>query len=284
MTTQRCSELNKQCVRPYDLSYGLRSFTQFVFDNADFNAATLTGHNTFHYMGGITCVTPPGSVNEVHIKREVKLQSAKIIGSFAKISIETYNKPAVKGLQSFTIEPLKPNDHEAASLHSALALNNLWAFGYVLHTVSCSSWSGFMKVVMTNGCYERSRIVTLSFINLDPSNLSTIYTTLNFAQTQCEKYGLRVFPVTFDQSLYIKSTEIVASTQCLDKVIMHLGGFHLLMSYLGSIGHIMTDNRLADLWESVCESISCTYVLWSRLFSCTSCSHSYFSSPNWCLN
>ena len=36
-----------------DLSYDLSSFTQFVFDNADFNVATLTGHNTFHSMGGI---------------------------------------------------------------------------------------------------------------------------------------------------------------------------------------------------------------------------------------
>ena len=35
-------------------SYGLESFTQFVFDNADFNVATLTGHNTFH-----ACLTPP---------------------------------------------------------------------------------------------------------------------------------------------------------------------------------------------------------------------------------
>ena len=37
-------------------------FTQFVLDNADFNVATLTGHNTFHSMGGIACVTPPGSI------------------------------------------------------------------------------------------------------------------------------------------------------------------------------------------------------------------------------
>ena len=35
-------------------SYGLEGFTQFVFDKADFNVATLTGHNTFH-----ACVTPP---------------------------------------------------------------------------------------------------------------------------------------------------------------------------------------------------------------------------------
>ena len=52
-----------------NLSYDLGSFTQFVFDNADFNAATLTGHYTFHSMGGIACVTPPGRVNEAPSKR-----------------------------------------------------------------------------------------------------------------------------------------------------------------------------------------------------------------------
>jgi len=81
---------------------------------------------------------------------------------------------------------------------------------------------------MKNDQYERSRTVTLPFINLDPSNLSTIYTA------QCEKHGLQVCPVTFDQPLYIKAAEIVASAQDLDKVVVRLGGFHLLMSYLGS--------------------------------------------------
>jgi len=45
---------------------------------------------------------------------------------------------------------------------------------YILEIAPCPSWSGFMKVAMKNGQYERSRIVTLQFINLDPSNLSTI--------------------------------------------------------------------------------------------------------------
>ena len=50
-------------------SYGLEGFTQFVFDNADFNVATLTGHNTFHAMGGIACVKPPGEVEKCPVKR-----------------------------------------------------------------------------------------------------------------------------------------------------------------------------------------------------------------------
>jgi len=34
-----------------DLSYDLSGFTQFVFDNADFNVATLTGQNTLPQYG-----------------------------------------------------------------------------------------------------------------------------------------------------------------------------------------------------------------------------------------
>lgn len=33
------------------------AFSQFVFDNADFNTQTLDGH-TFHAMGGIHCIIP----------------------------------------------------------------------------------------------------------------------------------------------------------------------------------------------------------------------------------
>lgn len=42
-------------------SYNIDGFAQFVFDNADINACTLDGKNTFHSMGGIACVTPGGT-------------------------------------------------------------------------------------------------------------------------------------------------------------------------------------------------------------------------------
>jgi len=55
-----------------------------------------------------------------------------------------------------------------------------------------------MKMVMEDDDYHTSRIETLPFINLDPSNPSTIYTAMCFAQEQIEKHGLKVCPVTFD--------------------------------------------------------------------------------------
>ena len=116
-----------------------------------------------------------------------------------------------------------------------------------------------MKVAMKNDQHdERSRIVTLPFINLDPSNLSTIYTALCFAQAQCEKHGLQVCPVTFDQPLYIKAAEIVASAEDLDKVVIRLGGFHLLMSYVDRPDNDWkwSGNTLGD---GVCKRLHYTY-------------------------
>ena len=52
------------------------------------------------------------------------------------------------------------------------------------------------------------------------------------------KYKLGVVPVTFDQPLYItciKAADIVASSPDLTNIFIRLGGFHLVMSYLGSI-------------------------------------------------
>ena len=47
-----------------------------------------------------------------------------------------------------------------------------------------------------------------------------------------------ICPVTFDQPLFIKALEIVIASHDLTNVPVRirLDGFHLLMSYMGSIG------------------------------------------------
>ncbi|KAJ8869456.1 hypothetical protein PR048_028446 [Dryococelus australis] len=89
---------------------------------------------------------------------------------------------------------------------------------------------------------RRTHIEALTFINLDPGNPSTIYTALLFAERECIRNCERSCMVTFDQSLYAKASEIFASVPCgeLGIVTTPLGGFHLLMSFLGSIGYIMS--------------------------------------------
>lgn len=56
--------------------------------------------------------------------------------------------------------------------------------------------------------------------------------------------------VTFDQPLYMKAREIVAAAEpdsLLSQCVVRLGGFHLLMSYIGCIGYLMNGSGLQDL-------------------------------------
>ena len=162
-----------------------------------------------HSMGGIACVTPPGTRITSPIKRKVKVPPAETVATFGHITVKTYIKSAVLGLESVVVDPLKIPDHEVRPFSSAATLDFLWVIGYVLELTPCPSWNGFMKVAMDSGHHqaERTRIEFLPFINLDPSNIvlviSTIYTALSFSQSQCDKHGLKVCPVTFYQRRFL---------------------------------------------------------------------------------
>ena len=43
-----------------------------------------------------------------------------------------------------------------------------------------------------------------------------------------------MYMITFDQPLWLKATEIAVDTSL--NVVLHLGGSHILMSFLGSVG------------------------------------------------
>jgi len=55
--------------------------------------------------------------------------------------------------------------------------------------------------------------------------------------------------ITFDQPLWLKAVEVVATEEM--NIVCCLGGFHMLMSFLGSIGHVMAGAGLAEALEIV---------------------------------
>ena len=235
-------------------SYHLGNFTQFIFDNADINVSTLTGHDTFHAMGGIACVTPPTEIPQPKLMRQKNIPSIEFAGKFGYIELKHYRKPTAPGLKSVTISPLVYVDQsELIGLASGKILDVLWQYSFTLgHQPSnVPSWSGFMQVVGGTHAPDQSRIVILPFVNHDPSDPSTIYTSLTFAQKLSDQYNLGVCPVTFDQPLYVKAAEIVASSPDIKSICVRLGGFHTLMSYMGSIGYVMAGSGLEALWETV---------------------------------
>ena len=64
-----------------------------------------------------------------------------------------------------------------------------------------------------------------------------------------ESGGAPVIVVTFDWQLFIKALEIVMSKNY--KIILRVGGFHKVKSYLGSIGMIMAGSGLEEAMKLV---------------------------------
>ena len=90
-----------------------------------------------------------------------------------------------------------------------------------------------MQMAVKGSKHDINRIDILPFINLDPTRPDTIYSALSYVQTLCDKQQ-RIAPVTFDQLLFIKASEIVHSSFDLGRVVIRLGGFHFIMSYMGA--------------------------------------------------
>ena len=88
-------------------------------------------------------------------------------------------------------------------------------------------WSGFMKLLMKdNTIIGKYKIDFLPFIDLDPTDESTIFTSLNFAIEDAKKLGQCTI-ITFDQPLWHKAMIIKKKKN----VTIMLGNFHMQMSF-----------------------------------------------------
>lgn len=83
------------------------AFSQFLFDNADFKTQTLDGHNSFHAMDGIHCITPRDAIaSDQNIQRLNKIPSAKVVGSVGSIALKMFEKRNNTGLKIIKIQNL----------------------------------------------------------------------------------------------------------------------------------------------------------------------------------
>lgn len=57
----------------------------------------------------------------------------------------------------------------------------------------------------------------------------------------------------FNKPLYIEAVEVVLSSPQLEAVILRLGGFHFVMSYMGSIGCVTSVAVIDTCWEMAYE-------------------------------
>lgn len=216
-------------------------FMQHAADNVDHNVRTLDGTGTFHGMGIVAAVTPSCKSSQ-KIPYRSKLVTKEELCAVGGIDIVYYQgESECKTLKYKERRSLNVVNHASnLDLLFKLSLPLLWS--------PRPSWSGTMQLVCTGVHPGKSAVFFLPMIDMDPGDLTCLYSTLWFITRQAKRY--RVTPIcTFDQPLWWKALTIVQNEPLnseLKSLVVRLGGLHIEMSFLGCIGHIMAGSGMCQ--------------------------------------
>ncbi|KAL8604331.1 hypothetical protein ACOMHN_028094 [Nucella lapillus] len=230
------------------------SWIQFAADNVDHQIRTLDGTGTFHGMGIIGAATP-GTKECRAVRRDTSVTPDRI-SALGRVPGHFYNPSSVdlslvyEILQDFAVED------------RTRKLDLLWKVSWPLRSPRLG-WSGMMQNICSGAYPGKCSFTFLPMIDMDPTNMSCIFSTLHFVSSVASRYDCT--PVlTFDQPLWWKSTMIIDGeppNSPLCSIVLRLGGFHCHMSFLGCIGRLMAGSGLKQVLEVAFASNSVIHML-----------------------
>ena len=179
-------------------NYSNCSFAQWSADNVDHNTATLDGKKL--NVPVIVSVTPKNTdIRSQAIKRLQKKQLVDDILESKGISITKFSNK----LHQFP--QFRSNNQFKALIVMDSLSDVIWHSAYIFSSQSHPrpNWSGFMQqsVYKNEVEFQQSDVLFLPIIDLPPTDLTCIYSTLLFIQEQAKKMNTLPPCVTFDQPL-----------------------------------------------------------------------------------
>ena len=203
-------------------------------------------------MGIIASVAPSITTNGLTVKRSLTRKKMKDITSRKGVPILEYFGKAIPAsalrFKPFNVLQAAENlKHDQGSFYDLI-----WMSTWLLSKkdVQSCNWSGYMQVLYSSkSSYDRSTVLMLPIIDLQPSDPTCIYSILKFVEDQARRIGIQTPCITFDQPLWYKAIAIIQENNL--NIVCRLGGFHLLMSILGSIGFLMSGSGIEELLEQV---------------------------------
>ena len=170
---------SKSAARSSDTTYPISGhFGHYIADNVDHNLRTLDGHGTFHGMGIVVACTPE-VLSQKPVPRFLAYPDDGVPA--AKIAIHYYNR--FLGKKSSLLFQKLP-DLIVNDLTSNL--NLLWKISLPL-CPSRPGWSGTMQAICKGEHPGKSSVHFLPMIDLDPTNMSCVYSTLLFVVEENRK-------------------------------------------------------------------------------------------------
>lgn len=250
-------------------------FIQWVADNVDHNLVTLTGKGTFHGMGVISIAQP--AVTQQHNHRVPRLKERKKISEMTNrkgIELHHFLVSSNKGLSKLVLKSIRELNTNP-TFSNEVNYNILWHASWFSSSLENPrpNWNGFMQCATNCTPPEENSTVTfLPIIDLNPSDETCIYSTLLFIINQAKSLKIMVPCVTFDQPLWLNATGIIEDANV--QIVCRLGGFHTLMSFLGSLGNVMKGSGLEELFSQVYAEHTGPHDFWKSNFKSIACTFS----------
>ena len=242
-------------------NYTDSDYIQYIADNVDHNVRTIDGYNTFHGMGMLGVITPAKQSTRTIPRVTVTNEDILAVG---RVNIHHMSVPCT-GLQNLKYQKLSIEEYHDKDCD---ALDNLWNISLHLRSPR-PAWSGMMQAVHKGPHPGPASMLFLPMIDMDPGNLTCIFSSLQFICNHARQYNVKPM-ITFDQPLWLKSLEVIESQPDgseFHDIILQLGGFHTLMSFLGCIGHIMAGSGLQYLLEQVYAGTTVKHMLTGKAYS-----------------
>ena len=237
--------------------------TTIATHHIDHNASTTDGENTHYGLGSISIVN--GNFGEISLQGKAlprdKKENWSSVTSNQGIPIKPYHHPDTPALSKLLLKPIIGN----CSMIQPSFIYLLWNTSYVFKSLP-PSCSGYMSKLSNNDVIPKSIVTMLPIISLDATDMNALSSLLSFISDQSKNVDLVNPPtVTFDQPLNVKAVKIALSMNM--HIVVRLGGFHQLMSFLGSIGCAMEGIGLQNAFGTVYVPLAVVHMLTGMTYS-----------------
>ena len=208
-------------------------------DNADVNIETPSGGGSIHITGRIKATLDSISFSQT-VPRKVVLNDD--ILSTVGVEIHHFFKNEINVADTFSgwIEPTYPV--------SSVQIMDTLRVTHTIYEQKTPLFAGVMRLVLSGNPapHEPHSVIPLPFIDLKSEDYSALCTTLMDCIAKGKEKGMTAI-VYFDQPLWFKAMVIKKSLDL--PVVVMLGDFHKVLSYLAAIGYIMRGSGLEVLLE-----------------------------------
>jgi hypothetical protein len=236
-------------------------FTQWAADNVDCNTCTLDGYNTTHAMGfmSMSVLSQPGDFDHCPITRLARTNASQLVKNRG-VPIIHYSPPDISSLSICKFKPWLELQRPFI-YPTSVVFDRLFDFSWFFSDADkpTGSWSAFMHDVSVDSFPPPAEFRLLPIIDMNPGDLTCIYSTLMFIEREANRLNMPTACVTFDQPLWLKAMDVIASKGL--NIVCRLGGFNTIMSYLGSIAHVMKGSGLSEAFQCCYGSATVVHML-----------------------